>query len=348
MRHCGPRSRFGASSRCLRRPAPVVHHLPMHRSIDLEAALDGEHAALLASLPAGLLDLTDLERCRLGFDAFAAAGPTPEMPAAVDVSEVHVPGFDGDPDVRLKLYRPRDLSPAAPALLWIHGGGMVLLSADDNDFPCAIRALEHGALVASVDYRLAPEAPAPAQIHDCVAAFRHLTDSADALGIDATRIVIAGASAGGGLAAGTALFLRDRGGPQPVAQLLVYPMLDHRNTTPSSHAIEDSRVWNREANLIAWHHYLGGESPTIYTSPAICDDLAGLPPAYITVGTLDMFLDEDVAYAVELNRAGVSCELHVFPGAFHLSQNLLPDHPTSCRWRNAEEAFVARALAGRV
>lgn len=277
-----PADRYG-----LRRRDRVMQHLRMRRPVDLEAVLDEQHAALLGSLPIGLLDLSDLQRCRVGFDAFAAAAPTPTMPKEVEVTEVYVPGFEA-------------------------------------------------------------EAPAPAQIHDCYAAFCHLTEAADDLGIDPARIVIAGASAGGGLAAGTALFARDRGGPQPVAQLLVYPMLDHRNATPSSHAIQDSRVWNRNANLLAWDHYLGGRPPSIYTSPAICDDLAGLPPAYITVGTLDMFLDEDVAYAVELNRCGVPCELHVFPGAFHLSQNLLPDHPTSRRWRSAEEAFVQRALAGNV
>jgi len=313
--------------------------------IDLDSVLDERHRSLLASLPADLLDLSDLARCRTGFDAFNAAAPKPPMPSDVRIAEVFVPGHDGDPDVRVKIYTPEGLGTRAPAMLWIHGGGMVLLSADDNDFPCAVRAREHEAVVVSVDYRLAPEHPAPAQIRDCFAALCWLASGA--VDVDPRRIVIAGASAGGGLAAGTALFSRDHGGPRAVAQLLVYPMLDHRNETASSHAIRDLRVWNRDANLIAWDHYLGGDQPTVYTSPALCDDLAGLPPAYITVGTFDMFLDEDVAYAVELNRAGVPCELHVFPGAFHLSQNLLPDHPTSRRWRNAEEAFLSRALAGR-
>lgn len=318
----------------------------MPEPIDLEAVLDEPHATMLASLPAGLLDLADLARCRAEFDAFNAAAPPPPMPDGVAVTEAFVPGHDGDPDVRIKIYTPEGIGPRAPALVWIHGGGMVLLSADDNDFPCAVRAREHEAIVVSVDYRLAPEDPAPAQVRDCFAALCWLANSGE-VDVDPRRIVIAGASAGGGLAAGTALFSRDHDGPRPVAQLLVYPMLDHRNETASSHAIHDLRVWNRSANLIAWSHYLGGAEPTIYTSPALCEDLSGLPPAYITVGTFDMFLDEDVAYAVELNRAGVACELHVFPGAFHLSQNLLPDHPTSRRWRNAEEAFVARALAGR-
>jgi acetyl esterase/lipase len=138
---------------------------------------------------------------------------------------------------------------------------------------------------------------------------------------------------------------RDRGGPALRGQLLVFPMLDHRNETPSSHAIQDLRVWNRSANLHAWTAYLGGAEPTPYSSPTTATDLRGLPPAYINVGTYDMFLDEDMAYATALNRAGVACELHVYPGAFHASSTFLPDHPLSVRWRAEEEAFIAATLA---
>ncbi len=320
----------------------------MHDAINLEAALDVEHAKVLAALTPTLFDLSDLAACRAQLDNELGAMPAPPMPADVIVSELFVSGFDDDPDVRVKLYTPANLAAGASALLWIHGGGTVLLSADSNDFLCATRAAHHGRLVASVDYRLAPETPAPGPVHDCYAAFRHLAENADAFGIDASRIVIGGASAGGGLAAGTALFARDQGGPQPSAQLLVFPMLDHTNTTPSSHAIQDLRVWNRAANVIAWDAYLGGQPPTPYSSPTTCNDLSGLPPAYINVGTFDMFLDEDIAYAQALNQAGVSCELHVYPGAFHLSQRFVADHPLSQRWVADEEAFVARALAGQI
>ena len=160
--------------------------------------------------------------------------------------------------------------------------------------------------------------------------------------------MIGGASAGAGLAAGTALRARDSGGPRLSAQLLVYPMLDHRNETASSHAIQDPRVWNRSANIAAWAAYRGGGDPTIYSSPALAEDLSGLPPAYISVGTFDMFHDEDVAYASALNRAGVSCELHVYPGAFHASNGFLPDHPTSLRWKRDEDEFISRCLAGQL
>lgn len=314
--------------------------------INLDEALDEGHAAVLSMLPPDLLDLSDIEAGRARIEAVLGAMPAPEMPGGVTVSEVHVPGFDGDPDVRVKMYTPDDLPAGAPALVWIHGGGMVLLSADGDDFQCAMNALNHGCLVASVDYRLAPETPAPGLVHDCYAAFRYVAENAAGLGVDADRIVIGGASAGGGLAAGTALFARDQGGSQPSAQLLVFPMLDHRNETPSSQAIQDTRVWNRAANITAWGAYLGGQPATIYSSPSICDDLSGLPPAYINVGTFDMFMDEDIAYATALNRDGVACELHVYPGAFHGSQGFVVDHPTSQRWVADEQAFLARALAG--
>lgn len=318
----------------------------MTNTIDLDNALDEEHAAVLTMLPPDLLDLTDINVARTRIAGLFSAMPTPEMPDGVTVSELHVPGFDGAPEVRVKFYTPAGLPNGAPALVWIHGGGMVLLSADGDDFTCAMNALNHSCLVASVDYRLSPETPAPGLVHDCYAAFSYVAQNASDLGINADRIVIGGASAGGGLAAGTALFARDQGGPQPSAQLLVFPMLDHRNETPSSHAIQDIRVWNRDANIAAWEAYLGGQPATIYSSPSICDDLTGLPPAYINVGTLDMFMDEDIAYATALNHAGVACELHVYPGAFHGSQSFVAEHPISQRWNADEQAWLARALAG--
>lgn len=314
--------------------------------IDLEAALDEGHREVLSMLPADLLDLTDIPASRVRIDGLFASMPEPELPSTIDISEQMVPGVGDDPDVRVKIYRPDGLPASSPALYWIHGGGMVLMSADGDDATCALTALEHNCLVVSVDYRLAPEHPQPALIHDCFAGLSWLASNADDLGIDAERIMVGGASAGGGLAAGLALYARDHGGPNIIGQLLVYPMVDHRNVTDSSHRIVDARTWSRDANIAAWEAYLGGEEPTIYSSPTLAEDLSGLPPAYINVGSFDMFLDEDVDFASRLNAAGTPCELHVYPGAFHGSNGFAAHLPLSQRWAVEQQAFIGRILNG--
>lgn len=320
-------------------------HMSLAEPLDLEVIVDDAHRAVLQMLPPELLDLTDITKCRAMIAGFLGQMPTPDLPADVEISEQMVPGYDGGPDVRVKVYRPDNLAAGSPAMYWIHGGGMVLLDADNDDALCAQRAADHHCLVVSVDYRLAPETPAPGLIHDCYAGLSWLASNADGLGIDAGRILIGGASAGGGLAAGLALFARDQGGPDIAGQLLVYPMLDHRNETHSSQVVVDPRTWNRQANLLAWEAYLGGAEPTPYSSPSIATDLSGLPPAHINVGTCDMFLDEDVNYAQAMLRAGVAVELHVYPGAFHGSNTFLADHPLSVRWREDEESFIKEIFA---
>lgn len=317
----------------------------MTDAIDLEAVLDEQHAAVLGMLPPTLMDLSDIAAARAQLDALIDMMPQPPLPGDVTISEATAPSLDGGPDVRLKIYTPDDLESDAAAIYWIHGGGMVLLDADRDDLVCAARASLQRCAVVSVDYRLAPETPAPGLVDDCYAGLVWLSENADEVGVSKDRIMIGGASAGAGLAAGTALRARDEGGPALVGQLLEYPMLDHRNETPSSQAIQDQRVWNRAGNIDAWAAYLGGGEATAYSSPAIAEDLSNLPPAYICVGTFDMFHDEDVAYATALNRAGTPCELHVYPGAFHASPGFVPDHPTSIRWKAEQEVFIASCLA---
>lgn len=316
---------------------------------DLATLCDDKLSAVIKGIPLGFCDLKDISASRKLIEGMLAMMPKPAMPADVAVTEEHVPGFaSSDPSVRVKIYRPAGLPEGAPCIYWIHGGGMVLGSADMDDYASAMRAVTHSALVVSVDYRLAPESAAPALVNECYAGLRWTADHAAELGIDRNRLMISGASAGGGLAAGTALKARDLAGPRVCAQLLIYPMLDHTNSTPSSHAICDTRVWNRLSNQQAWEMYLQGTPPDIYASPATCTDLTGLPPTYINVGTLDLFLDEDVRYATALQRAGVSCELHVYPGQFHGSNLFATDHPTSLRWQADEADFVNRALAGQL
>ncbi|MCP3990533.1 MAG: alpha/beta hydrolase [Actinomycetia bacterium] len=315
----------------------------MTEPLRLEDHLDDDHRAVLAALPTDLLDLSDIEVARARLAALFDMLPTPELPATVEISEVEADGIDGGPAVRLKLYQPSGRDPSAPALLWIHGGGMVLGNADQDDANCATMANDLGAVVVSVDYRLAPEHPYPAPLDDCYAGLLWLAGATQDLGVDPNRIGIGGASAGGGLAAGLALRARDSGGPAICYQHLIFPMLDDRNETPSSKVITDSRVWNREANRSGWDAYLGplsGDEVPIYAAPGRASNLSGLPRAYLPVGSLDLFLDEDLSYGQRLLQAGVPTEIRVFPGAFHGSSTFVPGSEISLRWaRDAGDAL---------
>ncbi len=318
------------------------------RKFDFSKELDEMHQAVLSVLPEKLLDLTDISVTRAGLDALMSQMPSPELPAQISVEEAQIPGVGTDPDVPIRIYKPESLPPNAPGLVWIHGGGMVLGSAEMDDAGSAAIAEQHQCVVISVDYRLAPENPYPAPLHDCYAALKWFAKNANSLGVSSDRIAIGGASAGGGLAAGTALMARDKGGPNLIFQLLVFPMLDHRNETPSSFGTSDTRVWNREANIIAWEAYLNNIEPIpSYASPSITDDLSGLPPTYINVGTLDIFVDEDIDYAARLSQAGVPVELHVYPGAFHGSNGFVAESSLSLRWAADQSAALEAALNQR-
>lgn len=301
----------------------------------------------LAAMPP--IDWDDLPATRAQRAAAYAAqmAGVPGLPG-VAMEDRDAPGPPGAPEVPVRLYRPADLPGPLPALLYIHGGGMVLGSVEQSDALAQRLSAAAGCLVASVEYRLAPEHPFPAPLEDCYAALRWLRARAGDLGVDPARIAVGGGSAGGGLAAGLALLARDRGEVPVAFQLLIYPMIDDRNDTPASHAITDPRVWSRDKNLRGWRAYLGaapgddGISP--YAAPARATDLAGLPPAYIMVGTLDLFVDEDIAYAQRLIQAGVPTELRVYPGAFHGSEGLVPAAALSRRMAADRDAALHRAL----
>ena len=318
-------------------------------ALDLNLQLDDEHRAVLDGMPMRM-DLADIEAAREGAAARRAGMPVPVMPDNVAMEDHMAPGPDGAPDVMVRTYRPAGLATNAPAFYWIHGGGMVLGNVEMSDPYCAGIADKLNVLVASVEYRLAPEYPFPAPIEDCYAGLKWFAEAAGELGIDAGRIAIGGGSAGAGLAAGLALVARDRAEVDVCFQFLVYPMIDDTNTTRSSEAITDERVWNRAANLQGWDAYLagnaGGDDVSPYAAPARASDLAGLPPTYINVGTLDLFVDEDVTYAQRLMAAGVPVELHVYPGAFHGSAGLVPNSALSQRWAADELAALDRALNG--
>lgn len=311
--------------------------------------MDAEHQAVLEMIPAELLDLSNIGQARTVFEQLmeAMADQVPEIPG-VTVTDHMAPGPEGAPDVMVRTYIPDGLATPAPALYWIHGGGMVLGDVSMNDADCKLIALDVGCVVASVEYRLAPEHPHPAPIEDCYAGLAWLFSNAESLGVDPGRVAVGGASAGGGLAASLALLARDRGEYDLAFQLLIYPMLDDRNTTPSSHYVTHPKVWNRDANLAGWRALLrdaaGGDTVSPYAAAARAENLSGLPPAYIPVGELDLFLDEDVAYALRLLRAGVPTELHVYPGAFHGSDALVPTSAISERWTADRNAALKRAL----
>jgi len=266
------------------------------------------------------------------------------------VSEEHqIPGPVGDPQVRIGIHKPADRPEKLPGFLWIHGGGYVMGSIDSDDIltiPPLVKAVN--CVAVTVDYRLAPEHPYPAPLDDCYAALKWMFDHADELGIDPTRIAIGGASAGGGLAAGLALLVRDRAEMNIMFQLLVYPMIDDRNTKQASETLPDTLVWSRQHNLFGWTSYLGmepgGDDVPIYAAAARATDLSNLPPAYISVGDLDLFADENIVYARHLTQAGVPTELHVYPGAYHGFDGFAPEADISLRSKTTQKQALKAAL----
>jgi acetyl esterase/lipase len=204
---------------------------------------------------------------------------------------------------------------------------------------------EVGAVVVSVEYRLAPENPHPAPVEDCYAALVWMVKNADELGFDPNRLALYGGSAGGGLVLGTALLARDRGGPPVKFMMPIYPMIDDTNTTPSSHEIVDVGIWDREGNIEAWAWYIGDGKPDQYAAPTRAEDLTGLPPAFIDVGTVDLFRDEDIAFAQRLMHAGIPTELHIHDGAYHAAERFAPEAALSTRIWAARLDALRRALA---
>jgi acetyl esterase/lipase len=211
----------------------------------------------------------------------------------------------------VRIHRPADDDQRGRALLWIHGGGYLIGDARQDDRMCQRFCERLGITVASVDYRLAPMHPYPAALEDCYAALSWLATQST---VDSARMAVGGASAGGGLAAALALLARDRGEIQPAFQLLAYPMLDDR--TKAGREAAHYRMWNERSNRFAWSSYIGQADPAVAV-PARRADLAGLPPAWIGVGTLDLFHDEAMVYASRLTHAGVGCDVEVVRGAFH-------------------------------
>lgn len=274
----------------------------------------------------------------------------PDVPAVTTVDRF-IAGPEGNPNLLVRIYSPaNNRSSKLPGLLWLHGGGYILGSIEDDTYSIKRLVESVGCIVISVEYRLAPEHPFPAPIEDCYVALQWVFNNAEALSVDKSRIAIGGISAGGGLAAGLALLARDRADVNIILQSLICPMIDDRNVTPSSYKITDDRVWNREYNLKGWDAYLGekGKRDKVspYAVPARAQDLTNLPPAYISVGTHDLFIDENVEYAQRLIQAGVATELHVYPRAFHAFEFIIPSAKISQRALATHYGILKQALFG--
>lgn len=296
-------------------------------------------------------DLTSIATIRESYAAATGGPPAPAAPG-VERSDGTLPGLPGRPDVTVRWYRPRAAAGPLPCLLWLHGGAYIMGTLDENDGRLDRMVLELGCAVVSVDWRLAPEHPYPAGLEDAEAVWRRISEDPEAFGIDPSRFAVGGASAGGGLAAGLCLRLREAGLPQPCLQLLIYPMLDDREVTPSIRASADPGhwgLWHLRANRMCWAAYLGALSGTDdvppTAAPARAADLSGLAPAFLGIGDVDAFLDENLDYARRLSRAGVPTELHVYPGVIHGGFGAPPATPRTAQFLRDIYAALAAAFA---
>jgi len=294
------------------------------KPIDLEKKVHKDLKEAFSKFPIVGVSLTNenIEVIRQGFIEKWKTYPQYKSDNVI-ISTKTIQGSENVPDVSIRIYQPKDTRGNKPGVLWFHGGGFLLGTAEMCDNWCKRAVDEVDCVAISVDYRLAPENPYPAALEDCYAALVWMKDNAEELGIDTKRIVVGGHSAGGGLCAALTLLIRDRGGPEICFQMPIYPMIDDRNVTPSSYQITDPRVWNRHRNITAWKLYLGdkeGEDVPIYAAPARAKDYSNLPPTFLFVGELDPFGDENIEYATKLMQAGVPVEFHVYPGCFHASE----------------------------
>jgi acetyl esterase/lipase len=256
---------------------------------------------------------------------------------------------DSHPEIIISIFGPKTASATPrPCMYYIHGGGMI--KGDRfHHIEFALNVVEEcDVICTSVEYRLAPEHPYPAGLDDCFAGLEWVYKNAKELGIDPTRIMIAGHSGGACLATATALLIRDRRGPKLCGQFLACPMLDDRNITVSSRQYLEGGIWNRESNVMAWKALLkenaGKDGVSAYAAPGRADDLSGLPTTFIDVGSADVLRDEAVAYASKLWACGVQAELHVWPGGWHGFEVLAPTAALSVPAKKAQIDWVKRAF----
>ncbi|QIM16237.1 alpha/beta hydrolase [Leucobacter insecticola] len=271
---------------------------------------------------------------------------------AISWQNLVIPGPEGAPEIEITVVRPAGSHPAEdpprPAVLSIHGGGYVLGTRFFATGDIIDLAERFGTVGVSVEYRLAPEHPAPAAAEDCYAALCWMADHAETLGIDPDRIVVSGASAGGGLTAAVALMARDRSGPHIAGQMVGCPMIDDRNDTVSSWQYDGIGAWDRNNNDTGWNAALGTDRGTSrvhpYQAPARATDLSRLPPAFLEVGSAEVFRDETVTYASRIWAAGGEAELHVWSGGYHGFSGFSPDATVSRAALAARDSWWQRIL----
>lgn len=253
----------------------------------------------------------------------------------------------GHPAVKVRVITPVSGTVPRPAVLWIHGGGMIAGSPQLEAFDAARIARNLGVVVVMPDYRLAPENPFPAALDDCMTTLKWMRDKADELGIDPERIAVMGASAGGGLSAAVAQRSYDEGNP-PRAQVLLCPMIDDRTVLRTAPEGRGRLMWTPSSNRFAWTSYLGRhprhEGAPQYAAPARRPDLAGLPAAWVGVGDLDLFYDESIAYAESLRSSGVECELAIVPGMYHGAEGMAPKSAAVQDFRRSVDQFLRTHL----
>jgi acetyl esterase/lipase len=327
----------------------IIRRKYMKRDLaeSLDPELKGPIKMMLSQMPPMSFDNLSAARAASKQMMAAMKMQMPVIPGVVTEDRT-IPGPKGAADVAVRIYRPEKQSGLLPSLLWIHGGGYILGEIDQEDFTAKQFTLAAECIVVSVEYRLAPEHPYPAPLEDCYAALKWLSAHANELGVDCSRIAIGGASAGGGLAAGLAILTRDRAEVEIMFQLLVYPMINDCNIAPASDALPDALFWTRENNLIGWRSYLGCEPGSkgisCYAAAFRATNLEGLPAAYITVGDIDLFAQEDIDYSRRLIVAGVPTELHVYPGGCHAFDMLVPGADVSKRFTTDIHRALKRAL----
>ncbi|MGV2984207.1 alpha/beta hydrolase [Microbacterium sp. AGC85] len=265
----------------------------------------------------------------------------------ISAEEIVIPGVDPGTEIELTVLLPAGDAPFSAAMLWVHGGGMVAGNRYGIDGQVVEWVSRHRLVVISVEYRLAPEHPYPAAVDDVLMAFEWLVENAAQYGVDPSKLLLGGTSAGGGIAAAVSLRTRDQGRRTPHAQFLFAPMLDDRNDSNSSRALPDAPIWPRESNSVAWKAYLGDirrDDAPAYAAPARAADFSNLPPTYIEVGSAEVFRDECIDLARSIWEYGGDAELHVWSGGFHIFNSVSPGATLSQASFRPREDWLLRVI----